>query len=401
MSVVFIDRAGQQCEENLDVNIYRTAENEGMSVRQYINKKYPTRADDKDAFTQMCASAGIFFAPQRKAGVKSPTLKQLFDEPVKDASGSIVRDASPASRILFPAAVIEYVESKLERDLTSGPNAFDSMIAVQQNINGAKFEQPIVNFTGYGGPESARARRIAQLDKPSMMVSITASDITRTLPTSAIGLEMSKEAQAAYTLDFIGMTLARYFAVERYNIMKEALLAILQGDADGTNSSIATVQSALAQTKADTLDALVTVAGTLTHKAWIKWLFRNIKYRRIDTIVTDIDGLLAIENRTGRPTNVQDNSKDRIDRPFTVSYPGFEDQPVRVFVLETADGWPANTIMGFDSRSAIMKVTNMLADYVAVEEFVLQKKTAMRFDSGVLYSRLYDEAFDTLSLTLT
>ena len=401
MSVVFIDKDGQQCEENLDVSIYRAAEANSMSVRQYVNRKYPTRADDKDAFTQMCASAGIFFAPQRKAGVKSPTLKQLFDEPVRDASGTIVRDASPASRILFPAAVIEYVESKLERDLTSGPNAFDSMVAVNQSIAGNKFEQPVVNFATFGGPEQARARRISQLDKPAMMVSITASDVTRTLPTSSIGLEMSKEAQAAYTLDFIGMTLARYFAVERYNVMKEALLAILQGDADGTNSSIATVQSALSQTKADTLDATITSAGALSHNAWIKWLFRNIKYRRIDTIVTDIAGLLAIEQRTNRPTNVMNNSTDRIDRPFVVSYPGFEDQPVKVFVLDTDDGWPANTLMGFDSRSAIMKVTNLLADYVAVEEFVLQKKTAMRFDSGVLYSRLYDEAFDVLSLTTT
>ena len=51
------------------------------------------------------------------------------------------------------------------------------------------------------------------------------------------------------------------------------------------------------------------------------------------------------------------------------------------------------------SSQAIMKVTNSLADYAAVEEFVLQRKTGMRYDTGVLYTRLYDEAFDVLSLT--
>jgi len=139
----------------------------------------------------------------------------------------------------------------------------------------------------------------------------------------------------------------------------------------------------------------------LTQKAWLAWLYRNIRYRRIDTIVTDFAGLMAIENRTNRPTNVQNDSTDRIDRPFVVSYPGMDDQPIKVFVMDTGSSWPANTIMGFDSRHALMKVTNLLADYAAVEEFVLQKKTGMRFDSGVLYTRLYDEAFDTLSLTLT
>ena len=401
MSVEFVDKAGQQCEENLDVGIYREAEHERMSVRQLINKKYPSAVDGPDSFTQMCKSAGLYFEPDRKHGVKAQTLNNLFDQPVRDASGAIVRDATPSSRILFPAAIIEYVESKLARDLTSGPNAFDNMIAVEQSVSGARFEQPIVNYETFGGPEQARARRISQLAKPSMMVTITASDVTRTIPTSSIGLEMSKEAQQAFTLDFIAMTLVRYFAVERFNTMQEALLLFLQGDSDGVNTSTATVQSALAQVKADTLDSTIVSAGVLTQKAWLAWLYRNIRYRRIDTIVTDFAGLMAIENRTNRPTNVQNDSTDRIDRPFVVSYPGMDDQPIKVFVMDTGSSWPANTIMGFDSRHALMKVTNLLADYAAVEEFVLQKKTGMRFDSGVLYTRLYDEAFDTLSLTLT
>lgn len=400
MSVVFVDRTGQQCEENLDVSLYREAEAEKLSVRQLINKKYPTSVDGADAFTQMCASAGLFFQPDLKNGVKAPTIKQLLDSPVRNASGTVVREAAPESRILFPAAIIEYVESRLARDNTSGPNAFDNMVAVSQSITGNRFEQPIVDYNTFGGPEQARSRRIAQLDKPTMMVSITASDVTRTIPTSAIGLEMSKEAQQAFTLDFIALTLVRYFAVERFNIMQETLLAILQGDADGTNTSTATVQSALGQVKANTFDATITDAGTLTQKAWLSWLYRNIRYRRIDSIVTDFAGLLAIENRVNRPTVVQNDSTDRIDRPFVVAYPGMDEQPIKVFVMDTGSGWTANTIMGFDSRYAIMKVTNLLADYAAVEEFVLQKKTAMRFDSGVLYTRLYDEAFDVLSLTL-
>lgn len=399
MSVNFKNAKGEMHDVDLETSVYREAHDSGLTVRQLINQKHPTQVDGPDAFTQMCASAGLFFKEDRMNGVKAPTLSNIIDQPVKDATGSIVREATPASRILFPAAVLEYVESKLARALADGPNAFDNAVAVSQTVSGPRIEQPVISYDNAGGPENSRAQRIAQLDKPAMMLTITAADIARKIPTSSLGMEMSKEALAAFTLDLVGMTLVRYFAIERYMTLNENLLMFLQGDTDGVDTAMATSKSALTQVKADTLDATITAAGELTQLAWLKWLYRNIIYRRLDWIVTDFNGLMSIETRTNRPTNVMNDSTDRIDRAFKVVYPGLEDQPIKVFVVDS--GWPANTIMGFMSSQAIMKVTNSQAEYSAVEEFVLQKKTAMRFDSGVLYTRLYDEAFDVLSLTTT
>jgi len=400
MSVNFIDKEGKQNEVDLDVSIYREADDNQITVPQLLNKKYPTSLDGPDAFTQMCASAGLFFKEDRKHGVRAPSLSQVIDAPRMNAGGTIVREASPASRVLLPAAILQYVESKLARDLTTGPNTFDDAVAVSQSIANNRALQPVISYTGTGGPENIRAQRISQLDKPAMMLSITASDVARKIPTSSVGLEISREAMQAFTLDLVGLTLARYFAIERFNVLQDNLLSFLNGDADGENTPMATSKSALAQVKANTLDATIVAAGGLTHKAWLAWLYTNIIYRRIDWIVTDFAGLMAIENRTGRPTNVQNDSTDRLDRSFKVMYPGMKDAPVNVFVVDASAGWPANTIMGFMSSAAIMKITNSLADYAAVEEFVLQKKTGMRYDTGVLYTRLYDEAFAVLSLTL-
>ncbi len=398
---VFVDARGEQHEENLDVSIYREATAKNLSVRQLLNQKYPTAVDGPDAFTQMCASAGLFFKEDRKNGITAPSLAQVLDAPVMNAAGTIVRDASPASRILFPAAVLQYVESRLQRDYTTGPNAFDNAVAVSQTVANNRTQQPVIKYTDTSGPESGvRAQRISQLDSPTTMLTITASDIVRKIPTTSIGLEISREAMQAFTLDLVGMTLVRFFAIERYNVLNDNLLGFLQGDADSVVTPMSANTSALAQVKANSLDSTISAAGTLTQKAWLLWLYRNIIYRRLDWIVTDIAGLMAIENRTGRPTNVMNNSTDRIDRAFKVTYPEMQDTPINVFVVDPSVGWPANTIMGFMSSGAIMKITNSLADYAAVEEFVLQKKTGMRYDTGVLYSRLYDEAFDTLSLTL-
>ena len=62
---------------------------------------------------------------------------------------------------------------------------------------------------------------------------------------------------------------------------------------------------------------------------------------------------------------------------------------------------PANTIMGLDSRYAIQRIKNSEAEYTAVEDFVMRKSTALRFDFGEIAYRLFDDAFDVLSLTLT
>ena len=325
MSVIFKNAAGEQHDVDLDVSIYREAEDNHLTVRQLINRKYPTAVDGPDAFTQMCASAGLFFKEDLKHGVHAPNLAAVIDAPRMNAGGTIVRDASPASRVLFPAAILQYVESQLARDFTSGPNAFDSAIAISQSVANNRVLQPVISYTGAGGPMNTRAQRIAQLASPAMMLAITASDVARAIPTSSVGLEISKEAMQAFTLDLVGMTLVRYFAIERFNILQDNLLNFLNGDPDGVNAPMSSSKNALVQTTARSLDPTISTAGVLTQTAWLKWLYQNIQYRRMDWLVTDFAGLLAIDNRVGRPTNIMNNSTDRVDRAFKVTYPDMKE----------------------------------------------------------------------------
>lgn len=394
--VSFIDASGQRQQVTLVPEVYKAALDKNMTVRQYINHKYPCEAGaQNDSFVQMCASAGLYFKPSKSMGVNSTPLKVILEGQINHEAGAITRDQNPVqSRILFPAAVLEYIEDQMSIDRSSPVAAFDRTVAMITTVPTARVEQPIISYSGKDGPEDARSQVISQLTRPPAMLSITASDVTKKIPTRAIGLEVSDEALQATTLDLVTLALRRQMDVEGYALAGEALIAMLSGDVDNG-------QSALDQVKADTLDSTITDAGTLTQLAWVKWLYTNLQTRRIDWVFTDLDAALAIEGRTGKPVITGDDpNSPRIDTLFNIAYPQLV-KNVQMFIVPSDWGWPANTIMGIQSDSAIHKFVNSSASYSAMERFALRKGEGLRFDFGSMYERMFDDAFAVLSLTLT
>jgi hypothetical protein len=116
-------------------------------------------------------------------------------------------------------------------------------------------------------------------------------------------------------------------------------------------------------------------------------------------IVTDMAGAIAMDVRTNRPTNVMNDATDRLDVPFRVVYPNFQSN-INVVVMP-AGTWSANTIMGLDSRWAMYKISSSLAEYEVVESVVMRKVQQFRYDTGFVTGRLFDDAYDVLSLTYT
>jgi hypothetical protein len=145
-------------------------------------------------------------------------------------------------------------------------------------------------------------------------------------------------------------------------------------------------------------DASITTNGTLTQKAWVSWLRQNFRKRHIDWVFCDLATALAIENRSGRPIVTQDDpNSPRINPLPHVSNPQW--QNVQIFLME--DGLiPTGTIMGIDSRYAIRRVRNAQASYQAIEQYVLRKSEALRWDFGEVAYRMFDDAFSVLSLTI-
>ena len=394
----FIDDLGQTQQVNLDVTMYKQAADNNMSFEQFVNRQFPASVHG-NTFDQLLASEGMFLNPNKDVGLRCATMDEVLHGRPKMEAGVIVKEAVPVSRILFPAAVLSAIEDKLVGDLSMTPNAFDSMVAVDDVISNHRYERPILNFSK---PEAARSQVISQLSLPTSMLTITASDISRSIPTRSLGLEISDQAMQNTTLDLVTLALARQRAVERNERANEFLLALLSGDAD---MSLAALSGSDYVNNADVFDSTISADATLTQKAWIKYLFHRATERTITHIVTDIDTAMIIDGRTNKPvySNTTTNGSITVAPAFNtemqVANPMWPSN-VRLFIT-TDTSWPANTIMGFDSRYGIHRVTSSAASYEAVENFVLKRSTAMRFDTGEVVTRLFDDAFDVLKLVNT
>lgn len=389
------DRDGNIQKVELDVGMYRAAGNNGLSLEQHLNREYPTEQGKPTAFTQILASEGIFLKGNRDYGIRSASMDEILNgRSVVQAGGTIVKEAVPASRILFPAVIMAAIEDKLKVDLETSPNAFNTMIAVDDSINHDRFERPVLNFSR---PEGARSQTISQLAMPASMLTITASDVSRKIPTMGLGLEISEQAVKAISLDIVGLALARQAATERNERANDYMLSLLNGDVDQDMVALATISGKVRT--AAYFDATIVAAGVLSQKAWILWLFQNSTKRRITHVMTDINAAMAIENRTGKPTNQNDNpNSQRIDAIPTIINPAW-DFNTKIFITQDPN-WPANTILGLDSRYGIHRVKSLSAQYEAIEALVMRRATQMRFDHGEIIYRLFDEAFEVLTLTV-
>jgi len=406
MAVSFVDNKGERQQVDLvqfnnPMYIHRVAADEKLTVRQYLNRQYPTLPGDPDAFSQMCASAGLRFRADESLGIPAANLQQMLNPLAVNQTGGTITNfpAVPDSRILFPPALMEAVNAALDSDTDPAVAAFENLIGSREVIAGDRFEQPVIKFDGKKGPEDSTWQRAAQNAPPPVMLGITASDIARTIPSYTIGMQISNKALANNSLDLVARTLTRFYKRSGYTEWLSILLKILNGDPSATNTPMSAAKSALAQTKVNTLDATITANGIISQLAWNKIFYRNSMKMTKTDMVMDYATLMAIENRVDRPTNVQNNSTDRIDTPFRIAYPAMPDT-ISFIIMPDDAGWPANTIMSLDRADALFKVTSSSADYEASENLIMLKTTQLRFDKGSLVGRMYDESFDVYSLTI-
>ena len=391
MSLNYIDAKGATQPIDLSVSMYKDANEAGQSLPQYLATKFPTNAEKHGStFEQLMEQCGVFVRGNKDFGIRASTLHEVLNP--KEANGIITRDGVPASRILFPATILGVIENKLAVDLESDANAFDTAIAQDDTIATDRFERPVLDFKG---AEAGRSAPVAQLAKPQSMLSITVSDKSMRIPTWGIGMEISEQALRSTPIDLVGLALARQAAVERNERAHNHILNLLNGDVDLSMGALSAIAGKV--TTAVSLDSAS--ATGISHKAWIKWLGANSKKRKITHVFTDVEGMLAIEMRSGRP-NSGDNIQgvtQRTNTTFSVANPKWETN-VQVILVDNPS-WPAGTIMGIDSRYAIHRVSSLSAQYSAVEEFALRRATALRLDAGEMVYRLFDEAFEVLTYT--
>ena len=386
----FINAKGENHEFEVSLDVIKAAAENRQSVRDYVNSTLDTDASKYgDAFSQLCASEGIVLIPQKDYGMRAPSLQSVLSgRPILEA-GAIVRQPSSQARTLLMPAIGALVEDKLVADLNMNADEFDSLVAQDDTIADEWLLWPEINFNG---PEAARSQVTSQLAKPATMMSITTSEKSIRIPTFSLGIEWSEQATKYIQLDLLALAIARQVAVERNDRANQNLLTMLNGDADmgqGSLSSLGKVTTAVS------LDSAATTG--ITQKAWMLWLYQNSKKRKLNALVTDIAGAMALEGRANKPVITGDNpNSPRIDANVSVKNPTWNSD-LPIFIVDPSVGWPAKTILGLDTRYAIQRVTSTNSSYQAQEDFVLRRGSAMRFDFGQICRRIFTDAFEVMT----
>jgi hypothetical protein len=399
----FIDNTGatQQVDFTPE-ELIQGAKASGLTPVQYINRKFP-QADLKigSAFDQIKMSIGIVSpADKNPFGLRPTPMATLMDNGYSAVSNTATATSpfGSASRALTVISIIDSIESQVAKDRTTDADTFYGMVGTTLSLTSEHFEQPVVDYGTVGGPESAKASRVSQGALPPKMVTFKTADRIRRIGSWSIGMEWTDQALRATTLDFVSLTTARYLQVERDERAYRYISDLFTGNGDLITGAVSAVTTT-------SLDALAT-GGVLTHKAWVKFLARNRKYRKITHAIMDMDTYLKLEGRTGRPgSNNYDPTLARIDPQGVMVNNGFGND-VRVFLVEAAtDGGPvpANTIYAVDAaKSAITLAQNTSAIYSAVEEYALKRTTAMRMDWSEEVFRTYGDTdlrlFDVLTI---
>ena len=391
-TVSFQDITGKRAEVKVDVSDYMAAADRQMSLTQYYNTIYPTMTGGANALEQFTASAGIRLHADPARGIPASNLKEIFHAGNAPQMGSIVRNngadrQTVAGRILFPEILMQMINQNLVVSKEDYLQPWEAAIAMRTSVSGPRVDQPLITITA---PEGSAAQPISQLAEPAVMIGITLGSRTFTIPTKSIGLEISDQALQSTTIDLVGLTLTAQARGERIRRIEEDMINMISGDVDLNIAATSFVN-------ASTFDAAVNGTDKLTHKAYVKWLRANYQKMTLTHLLCDIDTAFEIEGRKGRPSAFNDPSARANAMPvdYTIENLGI---PSPKLLLLPSSIVGANRIVGFDSSYAIQEITNVSASYTAIENFVLRRASAMRFDFGIGLFKMYDEAFTGVTI---
>lgn len=384
------DGNGGKVLKDLEITVeaYKHAADKGMTLRQYAQVlAHDCDRSMGDPLDQMYQMSGLFDGD--KYGMPAMTLKDMIAQPLaadfRRGDGS---DVGLGARLLYPQLILETMQANpLRNDGSDILSIWEELVSVSRNVNGTKADQPIIDTSA---PEGSRSGRIAQLAEPETIISITTGDKSFRIPTNSIGLQISDEAMDATSIDLVRVVMEAQSRGDRIRRVNEQIKAMVFGDIDMGIAPLATV-------KANTFDSAIVANGVITKRAYLKWLHSVSDFANIGHILTNIDSaidldeaLLPAAGRTG-----SDNSK--VPAPFGGLNLGLTAPKIVPFKPAT---FGANIMVGLDARYAIQRFVNVSASYDAIEKYVMRKATGFRVDYGESATRLVDEAWSVLELSV-
>ena len=385
-NAAFIEAGGRPSQIPISVDLYKLAADDNMSVPEYLQQEYGHKADKNYAggnvFSQVMASLNTPINVKGK-GFRGMKLGDVLDGTFRAAA---TQDAKTASTILAPAAILSIVEENKAEDHTDTLSMFEKLVALDESVPNDTFAMPIFDSSN---ADKQQASAIGQLATPNIVGQLTISQKSHTIPTFSYGLEASDKALKAYSIDSIAIYLKRLRNQLAFNLVCQQLNSLINGDVDMDMKPLPVVPITRYDSEAGN--------GVLTHRAYVKWLRANWKFRQVDYVLCNEDDYFRIIDRKGRPTILTNPITSSEQMAYPAKPINMNIYEPQIYILEEGV-IPAGTLVGIDSRSAIARVRNSQANYDAVEDLAMRRGKAMRFDEGQVVYRHDDKAFKVTTL---
>ncbi len=401
----FKDSEGVMQTVVIDGTIYAAAAAHKMSPAGYLNSQHKTDVSKYGtAADQLLASVGLVTPPEgthESHGRNAPTMADIFQGRAGfDAAISNSGYSSPIgteARALFPIATLALADLELQKDYEADANLWNQMIGREIPVQGGIFMQPLLIDKVAGGPFQVRPQHRAQGSNPTVVAMLTTSEQPKKIPSYSFAVEVTKEAMAATTFDFVSETITRVIRQQRALATYEQISDVFAGDNDLNVGSLATLGFS---TTTAALDPSAP-AGTITRRAYVKFLSRNQRVVRKDWLIMDTDTFLKLEAATGLPALAAVQAgMPQLQMQATVANNPLGNMKI-MLVDAAAEGGPlpANTILALDSRKALVRATNLQANNTAAEEYAMRRVEAFSVESGQMVYRDYAQAFDVLTIS--
>ena len=383
----FTGKDGSLKSVDANIGLYAEAAEHKMTMPDYMAAKFGDQVDLKygSPFEQAVLNAGLVSAKHRPAGMPAPTMEDINKERLAIRGPDGASDAISA-RMLFPQVILETIRNYLMTDEGDFIDGYNSMVGMTENVNSPKVDQPYIderaNENVLGGP-------VAQMGEPETLVEITVGDKSYRIPTDSIGVTISDEAAQWTTLDLVNLAMTAHARKKRVRRVEQNIKSMVLGSTDNA------VMTALPVKTAQSFDSTITAAGTITRKAWLKFLRDGYQTRSINGVMMSLDTYLKLED----VIYPQNFSMDPRQTSIGNTLMNMNLIPQRILLVGD-DVLGANRVVGLDTRFAIRRMVNVAASYDAIERYVMRRATSFRVDSGEMSHRMYDEAWSVMDLTV-
>jgi hypothetical protein len=372
----------------LGIDLYREANELGMTFWQYLEVIQPSKEGDKlDAFERQLKACGIITKSNPDAGLYSSPGEYFF------------QSDRPGAAILFPVLLQKTaLWAKLNRVAD-----INKIVATTRTIAGTSAFQALniddSEITGADG--KGRRFRVDQRGN-FPRVKISWSEKTNAVTKHGVQLDWTYEFVRRASIELMQTVVARIMLQDQKEVLNDAVNIAINGDGTGANPA-ATVKTFCISTIAPGANEIqlptgvAQAAGALPYEGYLQFIggmqpyTPNIVCGTLNTLVKFVTMSRPNMDPSEIITRLQEAKSQGTVRISEIVFPNVE--------LILIDSMPESKLLAMDSAFALERVIELNSDIQEAEKVISNQTEKMVLSIADTVSKLFPEAIQVLDFS--